>query len=317
GVKSDTEVKSIKSSFKPLDKWILSGLNQLVGEVTQAMEDYNFAHARNRIQAYIWHDFCDDYIEAVKYRLYTDDEGESKQAALYTLNTVIKTCLRLMAPFTPHFTEEIHYYLEGYGSDEGVLNQDNGEKLDKIINENVFRSIHQERWPEVVEDLVDPEADKTGQLGVEVIGELRRFKASRKMPLNTPLKGTTIYSSSPKKYKQLLTLQDDIKGTMRIEELMVSEGKPDVREIVVEVTPRMDKIGPEFKGQAPVIVKYLQSREPQEIASSLEENGSIDIEGSLITAEHINTSKELVGRTGEKVELLLLDEMDLVMELVI
>ncbi len=222
-----------------------------------------------------------------------------------------------MAPFTPHFTEEIHYYLEGYGSDEGVLNQDNGEKLDKIINENVFRSIHQERWPEVVEDLVDPEADKTGQLGAEVIGELRRFKASRKMPLNTPLKGTTIYSSSPEKYKQLLTLQDDIKGTMRIEDLMVSEGKPDVREIVVEVTPRMDKIGPEFKGQAPVIVKYLQSREPQEIASSLEENGSIDIEGSLITAEHITTSKELVGRTGEKVELLLLDEMDLVMELVI
>ena len=83
----------------------------LVAEVTQAMEEYNFAQARNHIQAYIWHDFCDDYIEAVKYRLYTDDDGESKQAALYTLNTIIRTCLKLMAPFTPHFTEEVNYYL--------------------------------------------------------------------------------------------------------------------------------------------------------------------------------------------------------------
>lgn len=320
GYNEDNDVEYIKNSLKPLDKWILSTLNQLVGEVTQAMDQYNFAHARNRIQAYIWHDFCDDYIEAVKYRLYTDDEGESKQAALYTLNTVIKTCLRLMAPFTPHFTEEIHYYLEGYGNAEAgntSLDEDKKVELDKTINENVFRSIHQESWPEVVEDLVDPVADAIGQLGAGVIGELRRFKASRKMPLNTPLKGATIYPSSPKNYNQLLTLLEDIKGTMRIEELMVSEGKPDVREIVVEVTPRMDKIGPQFKGQAPVIVGYLQSHEPQEIIDSLEKDGSIDIKGSKITADHISTSKELVGRTGEKVELLLMEELDMVMELVI
>lgn len=93
--------ENIINSLKPLDKWILSVLNHLVGEVTQAMEEYNFAHARNSIQSYIWHDFCDEYIEAVKYRLYTDDESQSKQAALYTLKTVISTSLRLLSPFTP------------------------------------------------------------------------------------------------------------------------------------------------------------------------------------------------------------------------
>ncbi len=297
----------LKSNLKPLDRWILSGLNQLVGEVTQAMEEYNFAHARNRIQAYVWHDFCDDYIEAVKYRLYTDDEGESKQAALYTLNTVIKTSLKLLAPFTPHFTEEIHYYLDGYGNEENDLKYGNSG----------FRSIHQETWPEVAEDLLDPVADEIGRVGVEVISQLRRFKASRKMPLNTPLKTATIYSSSSEVYNQLVTLQEDIKGTMRIDQLMITEGKPDVREIVVEITPRMDKIGPEFKGQAPVIVKYLQSNDPQEIAGTLEDDGYIDIEGSRITAHHVSLTKELVGRTGEKVELILMEELDLVTELVI
>ncbi len=155
---SEEEIKL--ESLKPLDKWILSGLNQLVAEVTQAMEEYNFAQARNHIQTYIWHDFCDDYIEAVKYRLYTDDDGESKQAALYTLNTIIRTCLKLMAPFTPHFTEEVNYYL-GHNRDP-----------------EEFRSIHQEKWPEVREELCDKEADEMGKLGSEVISQLRRFKAS-------------------------------------------------------------------------------------------------------------------------------------------
>lgn len=137
------------------------------------------------------------------------------------------------------------------------------------------------------------------------------------MPLNTPIKSATLYSSSPTVYSQLMGLQEDIQGTMRIENLSVTQGKPDVREIVVEVAPRMDKIGPEFKGQAPVIVKYLESADPQEVANTLEKDGYLDVEGSHVTPEHVSTSKELVGRTGEKVELLLLEELDLVIELVI
>jgi valyl-tRNA synthetase len=302
--KTNNEDKIIKT-LKPLDKWILSALNQLVGEVTQAMDEYNFAHARNRIQSFIWHDFCDDYIEAVKYRLYTDDEGDSKQTALYTLNTVISTSLKLLAPFTPYFTEEIHYYLNGYA--------DKGREAE--LKEG--KSIHMEHWPEVHADLLDESAEEAGRVGVEVISQLRRFKASHKMPLNTPLKAATIYASSEDLYQELKLLHEDIEGTMRIEQLMIQEGKPDVREIVTEVAPRMDKIGPQFKGQAPVIVKYLQSHDPQEIAGTLEEKGYLDIEGSKVTMDHVSTTKELVGRSGEKVELLLMEDLDLVVELVI
>jgi valyl-tRNA synthetase len=293
--------------LKPLDKWILSVLNHLIGEVTQAMEEYNFAHARNRIQSYIWHDFCDEYIEAVKYRLYTEDEGESKQAALYTLKTVISTSLRLLSPFTPHFTEEINYYLEDHHGESGSVEEDTGE----------YNSIHLEMWPEVQQDLLDESAEAIGKVGVEVISQLRRFKASQKMPLNAPIKSATIYASSDDVYTYLNLLKDDIKGTMRIENVMITHGKPDVRELVVEITPRMDKIGPEFKGQAPVIVQYLQAGEPEEIVQTIAEDGYIDIEGSQVTSEHISSRKELVGSTGEKVDLILMDELGLVVELII
>ncbi len=309
--------ENIINSLKPLDKWILSVLNHLVGEVTQAMEEYNFAHARNSIQSYIWHDFCDEYIEAVKYRLYTDDESQSKQAALYTLKTVISTSLRLLSPFTPHFTEEINYYLEN-NSQTGSAKEDDNNQSRSVKSDNpTYKSIHLEMWPKVQENLLDVSFEAVGQVGVDVISQLRRFKASKKMPLNTPLKKATIYTSSEEVYNYLDLLESDIKGTMRIENVVITRGKPDVREIVVEVTPRMDKIGPEFKGQAPIIVKYLKEEDPEMIAQKITENGYIDIEGSKVGTEHITSRKELVGSTGEKVDLILMEKLDLVVELVI
>ena len=291
---SDYQEKKLSPDvLKPLDQWILSLMNRMVEEVTIALEEYNFAQARNRIQAFIWHDFCDDYIEAVKYRLYSQGDLESKQAALYTLNTVLRTSLKLLAPFTPHFAEEIHHYLEG------------GE------------SIHLARWPRVVDELVDVHAEELGRIGVQIISELRRFKASSGMPLNTPLKSATAHIDNSELFQHLIILKDDIMGTIRIRNLVIEEGKPEVREIVVEITPRMDKIGPEFKAQAPVIVSYLKSHDPQKIASNLEKDGYIYIEGSRVTSEHLTLRKELVGHTGEKVELILLEELDLVMEMVI
>jgi len=279
--------------LKPLDRWILSLLNRLVKEVTLALENYNFSKACNRIQAFIWHDFCDDYIEAVKYRLYSQEDAESKQAALYTLNTVLRTSLKLLAPFTPHFTEEIHHYLEG------------------------GKSIHLESWPGLDEELMDVKAEELGRIGVYIISELRRFKASKGMPLNTPLKSAAAHIDNPELFQHLEILKDDIIGTIRIGNLIVEAGKPEIREITVDVTPRMDKIGPEFKAQAPEIVSYLQSHDPQEIASSLENDGHLDIDGSRITEEHLNLRKELVGHGGEKVELILLEDLDLVVEMVI
>ncbi len=101
----------ILMDLNPLDKWILSKLNCLVEDVTRSMESYNFADASVKIQSFIWHDFCDEYIEAVKYRLYNDSDSISNETVKYTLRQVISTSLLLLSPLTPHFTETIHQYL--------------------------------------------------------------------------------------------------------------------------------------------------------------------------------------------------------------
>lgn len=290
--------KRIIGNLQPLDKWVLSKLNRLVDDVTIALETYNFAEARNRIQAFVWHDFCDEYIESVKYRLYTDSNemALSKEAAQYTLKTVIETSLKIMSPLTPHFTDEIYQYLR----DESA--------------ENV--SIHTTSWPEVKKELINDEAEDTGKTGVTLIGDVRRFKSSVGMPLNTPIKSTTIYTTEKELYDRLNGLKEDIMGTMRIKDLKIEIGKPDVQEKVVEIEPIMAKIGPEFRGEAPKIVKYLQSVDPEDIAEILDRDGQISIEGSVLTWDYVDSRKEIVGRTGEKVEILQSEELDAVLQVV-
>ncbi len=88
------------------DKWILSKVNGLVKEVTENMEKYELGIALQKIYDFIWEEFCDWYIEMVKPRLYQENDG-TKEAALWTLKTVLITSLKLLHPFMPFVTEEI------------------------------------------------------------------------------------------------------------------------------------------------------------------------------------------------------------------
>ena len=89
------------------DKWILSRLNDTVKAVTENMEKFELGIAVQKIYDFMWDEFCDWYIEMVKPRLYkTDDEG-SKTAALWTLQKVLITGLKLLHPYMPFITEEI------------------------------------------------------------------------------------------------------------------------------------------------------------------------------------------------------------------
>ena len=290
----NVNIEEVKGNLMPLDKWILSKLNNLNSKVSKAYDSYNFATAINSIEKFVWHDFCDEYIEAVKYRLYNDDVSEkSRTAAKFTLKTVVETSLNLLAPITPHFADEVYQYFE---------------------NEEIT-SINISNWPEIEEELIDIKTEENGALAIEVISEIRRFKSSSKIPLNVPLSELNIYTNNELK-NTLNEYIGDIKGTLKINNLEINEGKPDIKEKVVEVTGAMDKIGPQFKGEAPKIIKYLSSTDPEKIAKLLEENSKIVIDDNIITEEHINMKKEVLGKSGKKVDIIQAEKVDIIFEIV-
>ena len=101
-----------KEFLEPVDKWIISKLNNLVKEVTDNMEKYELGIAVQKVYDFIWDEFCDWYIEMVKPRLYNSDNTASRNAALYTLKTVLIDALKLLHPYMPFITEEIFCTLQ-------------------------------------------------------------------------------------------------------------------------------------------------------------------------------------------------------------
>ena len=101
-----------KEFLEPVDKWIISKLNNLVKEVTDNMEKYELGIAVQKVYDFIWDEFCDWYIEMVKPRLYNSDNAASRNAALYTLKTVLIDALKLLHPYMPFITEEIFCTLQ-------------------------------------------------------------------------------------------------------------------------------------------------------------------------------------------------------------
>ena len=289
----DEEVSydEVKDYLGPLDLWILSKLNNLNVKVDNAFADYNFADTITSIERFFWHDFCDEYIEAVKYRLYTDVSDESRRAAKYTLRTVVETSLKLLAPIAPFFTEEVYQYF----SDE---------------------SIHTTLWPEVYEELISEEMEDKGETTVELIDEVRRFKSASKIPLNAELAEVNVYTSDEDLVDVFNQFDADIKGTLKINDLAISSGKPEVHEKIIEVEPDMSQVGPTFKGDAGKIIGYLKSTDIDEIGSALEENHELTIGDIVVPEDMLNIKKEIVGASGKKVDILQSENLDMIVEVI-
>jgi valyl-tRNA synthetase len=95
------------------DRWILSRLTKVARQVADAIETYKFNEAAGAVYQFVWHEFCDWYLEAVKPALYDEAHRPAKAAALQTLWTVLRDILVLLHPFAPFVTEEIWEKLPG------------------------------------------------------------------------------------------------------------------------------------------------------------------------------------------------------------
>ena len=108
--------------------------------------------------------------------------GNPKElAAQYALYEVLYRMLQLLAPVTPHVTEEIYQHM--FAENKG------------------FESLQVSPWPKFNAALVDEEAEKNGDLIIAIIGEVRHEKAEKKLPLNAPVKNLVVYAGSEENAK--------------------------------------------------------------------------------------------------------------------
>ncbi len=196
-----------------IDSWLLSKMEQITQKVTEALEGCQFNVATNAIRQFTWHSFCDNYIEAIKHRLYQPETygNEKRQAAQYTLYIAIFRILQLLSPVSPHITEELYQIM--------------------YANDKQQESIHTTQWPTIQKEFIDPETEKKGDLIVAIMGEIRRDKADNQKPLNTVIQKLTVYSEDKQTLDILHSAEEDLKGTCKIEKMETISDIGEGREI--------------------------------------------------------------------------------------
>jgi len=88
------------------DRWIMSRIGKVADEINNCIDGYKFNDAANTCYQFVWHEFCDWYLEMVKLELYSKDQ-KRREVAQSVMQTLLSSVMRLLHPFVPFITEEI------------------------------------------------------------------------------------------------------------------------------------------------------------------------------------------------------------------
>ncbi|MDO8874152.1 MAG: valine--tRNA ligase [Methanoregula sp.] len=249
------------------DRWLLVRLSDTVEQVSNALESYQFDVALKAIREFAWEVLADNYIELVKGRLYKDDN--SRKGACLALHTAFDALCRLLAPFTPYFAEECYSHL------------------------SPGKSVHKQPWVAFTYD--DDAARIEGDLLVQVVAEVRKYKHDTGLALNAPLGKVTIYA------QQTVNDEGDTGRTLNAEVHWRTDAAK-LDRVITDIDFNRSVIGPAFRKQAGAFMAAIKALSPEQLANPPK---TITLEGSEVTVpENAFTPKYSYMEEGAQVDVI-------------
>lgn len=141
------------------ERWILARLNRTVSSVVLFLDSYRFNDAANCIYQFVWHEFCDWYIEMAKSALYGKEGAKKREVSQAVLLEALKTIFKLLHPFMPFITEELFSHLP--------------KESDSIMTSP---------FPEPTPSLVDDKAENEMNLVIDIVKTIRNIKGEMGLP---------------------------------------------------------------------------------------------------------------------------------------
>jgi valyl-tRNA synthetase len=189
-----------RPALSPADRWILSRTQRLIRRATAQFEAYEFAPVTNQVEAFLWNDLADNYLEMVKRRLYGDSDP-AREGSRYALYQALLATVKLLAPILPFVTEEI--YQKVFAPAEGA------------------ESIHCSAWPVADDDLEDDRAERVGEALVGVASAVRRYKTEQALHLSAEPDCLQLATADADLLQALREAESDVMGITRAQRIEV------------------------------------------------------------------------------------------------
>ena len=249
------------SKLSVMDKWILSKLNSVVGEVDDDLGNYKIPEAARALQEFV-DDLSNWYVRRSRERFWAKGMEQDKINAYMTLYTCLVTFCKAAAPMIPFMTEEIY------------------QNLVRSVDASQPESIHLCDFPKVEEEHVDKklEADMDIVLKAVVMGRACRNTANIKnrQPVNTMFVKA--------EYELTDFYKDIIADELNVKKVVFTN---DVREFTsYTFKPQLRTVGPKYGKQLGAIKKYLEELDGNAAMDTLQKDSALkftagDVEVSL------------------------------------
>jgi valyl-tRNA synthetase len=178
-----------EDELKLEDRWILSRLSRVAGEVTTLLGRYQFDAATRALREFTWNEFCDWYLEMIKPRLRQGrEEGEQgtgnseedvagRASAQRVLVAVLDNLVRLLQPFTPFICEELWQQLKEIAPERGLFEPES--QADSVMIAG---------WPELPETWQDDALEARFERLQETVVAVRNIRAVYGISLSEPIR---------------------------------------------------------------------------------------------------------------------------------
>lgn len=245
-----------------IDRWILSLLNTLVAEVTDALDDYEPTKAARAIEEFVNDNLSNWYVRLNRKRFWAGEMDDDKLSAYQTLYTSLKTVALLMAPFAPFYSDRLYSDLVAPASEsEG------------------YASVHTTFFPESDSSMVDSELEERMRLAQEITSNVLALRRKVNLKVRQPLQTLLIPVMDSHQRAGVEALEDLIKSEVNIKELKIVENEESG--LVKRVKADFKKLGPKYGKIMKQLGKAITELSQKEIAR-LEREGELrftDLEG--------------------------------------
>jgi isoleucyl-tRNA synthetase len=241
-----------------LDRWAVSELHDTVQVVTAALEDFDSFTAGKRLTQYV-DDLSNWYVRTSRRRFWEGDP-----AALGTLHECLEVLTRLLAPFVPFVTEEVHAALVA-------------EVWDDLPD-----SVHLRDWPKVDGALVDPALARQVALARRLVdlGRAARAESRTKtrQPLGRALVSAAGWDALPEELRALVAAELNVE---RLEQLAGGGGLVDVT-----VKPQFRALGKRFGSRTKQVADAVTAADPETLAAAARAGtATVELDGETIALE--------------------------------
>ncbi len=234
-----------------IDRWVLSLLNTLVSEVTEAYEDYEPTRAVRAISGFVIDDLSNWYVRLNRKRFWGGGMDSDKLAAYQTLHTCLTTLSLLAAPVAPFFCDRLYRDLTS------------GE------------SVHLADFPDSDSSVIDKQLEYRMSLAQRLTSLVLGLRKKANIKVRQPLAKMLVPASDTLSADDIRTVSSIVKTEVNIKDLLVVDGDNEV--FVKRVDPDFKRLGPKFGKQMKPAANIIRNMDRDAIAA-LERNGYADIE---------------------------------------